>query len=97
LGAPCLADRLNEGLSAPFMPKTLKRYYGQGDLHFITFRCHHRPALLGTARARNAMVQALREVRLKYQFALAGYVVMPEHVHLLNVSCNEQTSPLELA
>jgi len=65
------------------MPKILKRCYGQGDLHFLTFSCYRRLALLGTVRARNAMVQALREVRLKYGFALVGYVVMPEHVHLL--------------
>src|ERR1700690_3629693 len=65
------------------MPTGLKRYYGRGDLHFITFSCYRRLALLGSARARNALVQALREVRLKYNFALVGYVVMPEHVHLL--------------
>jgi putative transposase len=71
------------GLSAPSMPRTLKRYYGHGDLHFLTFSCHRRLALLGSASARNALVRALREVRLKYGFALVGYVVMPEHVHLL--------------
>jgi len=65
------------------MPKRLKRYYGLGHLHFITFSCYRRMALLGTARSRNAFVQALDEVRAKYRFALVGYVVMPEHVHLL--------------
>jgi putative transposase len=65
------------------MPKRLKRYYGLGHLHFITFSCYRRMALLGTVRSRNALVRALDEVRAKYQFALVGYVVMPEHVHLL--------------
>ena len=65
------------------MPKKLKRYNGHGDLHFITFSCYRRLALLGTARARNAFVRALEEVRSRYCFILAGYVVMPEHVHLL--------------
>ena len=65
------------------MPRNLKRYYGCGHLHFITFSCHRRFALLGTVRARNAFVQALNEVRAKYGFALVGYVVMPEHIHLL--------------
>ena len=65
------------------MPKNLKRYYGLGHLHFITFSCHRRMALLGTVPARNVFVRALDEVRRKYDFALAGYVVMPEHVHLL--------------
>jgi len=40
-------------------------------------------ALLGSERARNTFVQILGEVRDRYGFALVGYVVMPEHVHLL--------------
>ena len=65
------------------MPKNLKRYYGLGHLHFITFSCYRRLPLLGTARSRNVFVRALAEVQRKYDFALVGYVVMPEHVHLL--------------
>jgi len=34
-------------------------------------------------RARNAFVRILEEVRAKYGFAVVGYVIMPEHVHLL--------------
>src|SRR5438105_2746915 len=65
------------------MPKGLKRYYGRGHLHFVTFSCYQRLPLLGTARARNVFVEALAEIRVRYEFALAGYVVMPEHVHVL--------------
>jgi putative transposase len=64
------------------MPKGLKRYYGQGHLHFLTFSCYRRLPLLGTARARNAFV-ALAKIRERYRFRLIGYVVMPERVHLL--------------
>jgi putative transposase len=68
----------------PFsMPRKLKRYYGRGDLHFITFSCYRRCAFLATARSRHAFVEALQEVRTRYGFFLVGYVVMPEHVHLL--------------
>jgi len=65
------------------MPRNLKRYYGLGHLHFVTFSCHRRMALLGSVRARSVFVRDLQEVRLKYDFALVGYVVMLEHVHLL--------------
>jgi putative transposase len=65
------------------MPKNLKRYYGLGHLHFITFSCYRRLPLLGTSRSRNAFVCALDQVRSKFGLALVGYVVMPEHVHLL--------------
>jgi len=65
------------------MRNPLKRYYGQGDLHFLTFSCYQRKPLLGTSRARDLFVKMLGEVREQYAFLLAGYVVMPEHVHLL--------------
>lgn len=65
------------------MPKHLKRMTGRGDLHFITFCCYQRRHLLGTVCARNLAVEMLRQVRTRYQFALIGYVLMPEHVHLL--------------
>jgi putative transposase len=64
-------------------PKGLRRYYGQGHLHFLTFSCHRRLPLLGTVRARNLFVKTLGEVRARYGFLPVGYVVMPEHVHLL--------------
>jgi putative transposase len=73
----------NVGLFLFPMPTNLKRYYGKGDLHFITCSCYRRFALLGSARARNVFVRALCEVRTKYEFALVGYVAMPNHVHLL--------------
>jgi putative transposase len=65
------------------MPKGLKRYYGQGHFHFLTFSCYRRLPLLGTARARNVFVAALAKIRERYRLRLIGYVVMPEHVHLL--------------
>lgn len=65
------------------MPKRLKRIYGFGHMHFLTFSCYRRLPLLGSARSRNAFVQVLGVVRREYDFKLAGYVVMPEHVHLL--------------
>lgn len=65
------------------MPKGLKRYYGRGDLHFLTFSCYQRRALLTTQRARALFVRELARVRREYGFRLAGYVVMPNHVHLL--------------
>jgi putative transposase len=65
------------------VPKGLKRYYGEGHLHFITCSCDRRRALLGTGRRRDAFLRILEEVRQRYGFAVVGYVVMPEHFHLL--------------
>ena len=135
------AQQANVGFFVFPMPKSLKRYAGKGDLHFVTLfecrgaamslsrrraaaelsvpqsrsksrsvgrdettlsaahpaarakarassekttsSCYRRLALLGSARARNVFVKVLIEVRNKYGIALVGYVVMPEHVHLL--------------
>jgi len=65
------------------MPEGLERHYGKGDLHFITFSCYRRLPLLKTVRARDTFVQQLARVRTETGFRLLGYVVMPEHVHLL--------------
>ncbi|MGA3176508.1 MAG: transposase [Candidatus Acidiferrum sp.] len=65
------------------MPSGLKRYYGKGDLHFVTFSCYQRLPLLGTKCARSVFVHELEKVRNEMGFRLIGYVVMPEHVHLL--------------
>lgn len=65
------------------MPWGLKRFHGTRDLHFITFSCYRRQPLLGTPVARQAFESLLEQVRRKYKFFITGYVVMPEHVHIL--------------
>jgi putative transposase len=65
------------------MPWGLKRYQQTHDLHFITFSCYHRAPLLDTAGSRDVVVSALEQTRRWYGFYIIGYVVMPEHVHLL--------------
>ncbi len=74
------------------MPKNLKRYYGQKHLHFLTWSCYRRQPLLRSARARNRLLKTLDEVRQRYRFRLLGYVVMPDHVHLL-ISEPERGTP----
>ena len=64
------------------MPKGLKRYQQQGHLHFVTFSCHMRRPLLDK-RAQVVFEETLETVRSRHEFFIAGYVVMPEHVHLL--------------
>jgi putative transposase len=65
------------------MPNRLRRYYGAGYLHFITTSCYQRRALLSSRQNRDLFLQVLEQVRKRYHFVVVGYVVMPEHVHLL--------------
>ena len=65
------------------MPAGLHRIYGAHHLHFITFSCYHRLPWLDSSRARDRFLSILEQTRERYRFVVVGYVVMPEHVHLL--------------
>ncbi len=65
------------------MPTRLHRYYGSGYFHFITTSCYHRRPLLTSPQRRDLLLRILEQVRRRYGFIVVGYVVMPEHVHLL--------------
>ena len=74
------------------MTKGLHRYYGGRDLHFITCSCYHREPQLDNPERRNLFLNILEEARQKYRFVVHGYVVMPEHFHLL-ITEPEVTDP----
>ena len=78
------------------MPTRLKRYYGFGHLHFLTFSCYQRRPLLDAPTARTFFLSTLDEIRARYHFEVRGYVVMPEHVHLLLSEPGEQTLSVAL-
>jgi putative transposase len=65
------------------MPQGLKRYYGGGELHFITCSCYKRRPWLDTPSPRDLFLKILEDVRKQHRFVVLGYVVMPEHFHLL--------------
>jgi putative transposase len=65
------------------MPTTLHRYQHCGDLHFLTFSCYQLHAYLRNRAACALFENALEDVRRRYRMTVLGYVIMPEHVHLL--------------
>jgi len=60
------------------MPWGMKRYYGTGSLHFITWSCYRRKPLLGNPARRDLVLTVLELMRVRYRFVVIGYVVMPE-------------------
>jgi REP element-mobilizing transposase RayT len=60
-----------------------RRYYGSNELHFITCSCYHRQAWLASPRRRDLFLAVFEQVRERYRFVVVGYVVMPDHIHLL--------------
>lgn len=65
------------------MPWGLERRQDFGDLHFVTFSCYQRRPLMETCGAFHLFERALEQARIDYGFYVCGYVLMPEHVHLL--------------
>jgi hypothetical protein len=74
-----------------FMTEGLHRFYGGNDLHFLTFSCYrHRPFFRNEAYC-DLFRKVLDRVRRRYRFVVLGYVVMPEHVHLLASELQRET------
>ncbi len=69
--------------TAPDMPTGLIRYQNSGEFHFLTFSCFKRQPLLAPRNGYGLIEQALEKVRQSHKMLIAGYVLMPEHVHLL--------------
>ncbi len=65
------------------MPSGLIRYQNSGGFHFVTFSCYRREPLLARKGGYAVVEQVLEEVRRRHGFVVAGYVLMPEHVHVL--------------
>jgi putative transposase len=66
-----------------FMPSGLKRFHHSGQSYFVTFTCYHRLPHLADEKTCQAFVFALERARKLYQFRVYGFIVMPEHAHLL--------------
>ena len=78
-----ITDTLPNRHETHCVPSSLHRYQQTRDLHFITFSCYRRQPKLGTPLARAQFERSLEDTRLHYRLCVLGYVVMPEHVHLL--------------
>ena len=65
------------------MSTGLNRYHQTGDIHFLTFSCARRRPILGTPESRDTFLNILEETRKRHAFHILGYVIMPNHVHLL--------------
>jgi len=65
------------------MPSGLRRFHHSGHSHFLTFTCYHRHAFFASAPVYDLFPIGIESMRRQFQMFVYGYVVMPEHVHLL--------------
>ena len=66
----------------------LARYDDPGTARFVTFSCYHNYNLLISEFALDTFVKCLESTKQKYSFRLLGYVLMPNHVHVVIVPPN---------
>lgn len=65
------------------MPDGLHRYHDTGRSHFVTFSCYQRRPYFSSREIYDLFPECLERTRLRFDMCVYGYVVMPEHVHLL--------------
>ena len=65
------------------MPAKLERRYDTCSAHFITCSCYRRKPLLDDDRINEVFLAVFEDTRRRYRFRVYGYVLMPEHFHLL--------------
>lgn len=65
------------------MPHGLRRFQQDGDTHFLTFSCYERRPFLNDDHSKQIFLNVLENFRRRHGFRVFGYVLMPEHVHLL--------------
>ena len=69
--------------ATPSHRRQIKHYHEPGDLHELTFSCHHSLPLLSNDASLALLAQAVDRALVAKEFALVAFVFMPEHVHLL--------------
>jgi len=65
------------------MPHGLKRFQQSAQSHFVTFTCYRRRPNFDSPEVYDLFVEVLERTRRRFALCVYGYVVMPEHVHLL--------------
>jgi putative transposase len=59
------------------------RHFEPGQLRFTTTSTYRRVPIFSIPKFPQLFVEALRAARSKFSFLLVGWVLMPEHFHLL--------------
>ncbi|MFZ3265031.1 MAG: transposase [Terriglobales bacterium] len=65
------------------MPSGLRRFQETGRSHFVTFSCYRRQPYFAFLEIFDLFLRCLERTRVRFDLLIYGYVVMPEHVHLL--------------
>ncbi len=61
----------------------LRHWDDLGTARFVTFSCFMRKPYLNQPGAKRLLVDEIDRARTKHLFKIIGYVLMPEHVHIV--------------
>jgi|GEM_PF-3281179 len=81
------------------MPRHLRRYDEAGDSHFWTISCRRRLTFFHDDGLKRIVADGLRVLQDRFGICLIGYVVMPEHVHVIlypHVRGNDDPIPVSM-
>ena len=65
------------------MPSNLRRSDAPGYVHFWTISCYRRLGFFHNDVVKQVVIESLDLLRQKFRICLVGYVIMPEHIHVL--------------
>ena len=77
------------------MPSRRPHYYGFNRLHYLTANIYRRARIFDSDRFKLKFVQTLGDLREELGFKIVGYVLTPEHCHLL-IWPNDLANPSEI-
>ena len=74
---------IRSAMPEPPSKHRMRRWEVKHHIRFLTFSCYRRLPLLNHDGIRSLLVEHVGRAREKHDFDLFGWVIMPEHVHLL--------------
>ncbi len=81
------------------MPSNLRRYDEPGHIHFLTLSCYLRLTFFHNDALKQVAIDGLHKTRAKHNICLIGYVIMPDHVHLIlypHKRCDPMPIPISI-
>jgi REP element-mobilizing transposase RayT len=73
------------------MTEGLRRFHQSQQSHFLAFSCYQRQPRFNAPGACDLFLDCLEAMRQRFAMRIYGYVIMPEHVHLLVSEPDHQT------
>jgi len=72
-----------------------RHFYGLNHLYYLTTSTYRRARLFDSERFKRNFIKVLGDLRAELGFGIVGYVLMPEHFHLL-IWPSDMANPIQI-